>query len=375
MPASARPGENSRVKHSAFVLLLVILVATDPTLASESSRTSPVISSEFIAETPPTPSCHASTIVQTKHGLVAAWFGGTHEGNSDVAIYVSRQVNERWEAPVEVANGDGFAKGRFPTWNPVLFQPSGGSLMLLYKVGSHPATWWGMLMTSDDEGMSWSRAHRLPRGIVGPAKNKCVQLAGSEVLCGSSTEGVGGWRVHFERTRDFGRTWSATLPVNDGVKIQAIQPSLLFTGDQGLLALGRTRSGRIFQIESPDLGVHWGAMRLLDLPNPDSGIDAVTLRDGRQLVVYNHRERGDSLEQSRSPLNVAVSPDGEHWFAALVLEDDPAAPSGFSYPAVIQTSDGMVHITYTWQRKRIRHVVLDPEKFELEAIVGGVWPR
>jgi len=74
-------------------------------------------------------------------------------------------------------------------------------------------------------------------------------------------------------------------------------------------------------------------------------------------------------------LNVAVSPDGEYWFVALVLENDPTAPNGFAYPAVIQTGDGLVHITYTWERKRNKHVVLDPKKLQLKPIVNGEWPK
>jgi predicted neuraminidase len=103
------------------------------------------------------------------------------------------------------------------------------------------------------------------------------------------------------------------------------------------------------------------------LPNPNSGIDAVTLKDGRQLLVYNHTSRG------RSPLNVAVSADGKRWEAALVLENTPG--SEFSYPAVIQTSEGLVHVVHTWKRRRIKHEVLDPSQFKPSAIVEGKWPE
>jgi hypothetical protein len=166
-----------------------------------------------------------------------------------------------------------------------------------------------------------------------------------------------GWLVHFERTSDLGKTWQATPPVNDGKTIGAIQPSILFQTDGKLEAIGRTRNGRIFKIWSGDGGVTWGRMLLTDLPNPDSGTDAVTLKDGRQLLVYNHNTEDKTANKGRSPLNVALSDDGLNWQAALVLEDNPSAPSGFAYPAVIQTGDGLVHITYTWKRKRIKHVV------------------
>jgi predicted neuraminidase len=274
-----------------------------------------------------------------------------------------------------VVDGVGFATNRLPTWNPVLFQPKNGPLLLFYKVGPSPATWWGMMTTSVDDGKTWSKPQRLPEGILGPIKNKPVQLPNGDILCGSSTEGGGNWRVHFERTSDFGKTWTATPPVNEGKDIGAIQPSILFRQYGKLQAVGRTKNEKLFQIWSQDGGLTWGKMTLTDLPNPDSGTDAVTLRDGRQLLVYNHNTRAGSGNKGRSPLNVAISNDGIHWSAALVLEDNPIAPSGFAYPAVIQTSDGLVQITYTWERKRIKHIVIDPTKLRLQPIVDGQWPK
>ena len=110
----------------------------------------------------------------------------------------------------------------------------------------------------------------------------------------------------------------------------------------------------------------WGGMSLMELPNPNSGTDAVTLRDNRHLLVYNHTARG------RSPLNLAVSQDGKTWQAALVLEDEPKAE--FSYPAIIQTKDGLVHITYTWKRQRVKHAIIDPAKLAPRDMISGEWP-
>ena len=331
------------------------------------------VKSEFIYETAPFPSCHASTIVETKSGLVTAWFGGTAERNPDVCIYVSRHEDSKWTAPTEVANGVGFGDKRLPTWNPVLFQPKTGPLLLFYKVGPSPSTWWGMLTTSTDDGKTWSAPRRLPEGILGPIKNKPVQLANGDILSGTSTEGDGGWRVHFEHSTDGGQTWTATKPMNDGKELAAIQPSILFHGKDGLQAIGRTKQNRLFDIWSKDGGKTWGKMNLTEMPNPNSGTDAVTLQDGRQLIVYNHNPN----YKGRSPLNVAVSKDGKEWLAALVLEDEPGAPNGFSYPAVIQTSDGLVHITYTWRREKIKHVVVDPTKLELRPMTeqARLWPK
>lgn len=162
-------------------------------------------------------------------------------------------------------------------------------------------------------------------------------------------------------------------PVNEGHDIQAIQPSILFHPNKRLQALGRTGQGKIFEIWSDDEGLTWGPISLMELPNPNSGTDAVTLKDGRHMLVYNHSTvRPDGKNGLRSPLNVAVSSDGKKWRAALVLEDQPGE---FSYPAVIQTGDGLVHVTYTWRRQTIRHVVIDPAKLMLRDIHGGQWPK
>jgi len=336
---------------SRIHVLSAALIAGTMIQTSFAATSSALVKSEYIFETAPFKECHASTIAETKTGLVSAWFGGTKERNPDVGIWLSRHEGEHWSAPVEVANGVQSPTNRFACWNPVLFQPKSGPLLLFYKVGPSPSRWWGMLMTSEDNGKTWSKGRRLPEGILGPIKNKPVQLPNGDILCSSSTEDHG-WRVHFERTSDLGQTWQATPPVNDGKEIEAIQPSVLFYSGSRLQALGRTQQDRIFEIWSEDEGKTWGKMTLTTLPNPNSGTDAVTLKDGRQLLVYNHSTKG------RSPLNVALSKDGKSWEQLVTLEDEPQKQ--FSYPAVIQTSDGLVHITYTWKRERIKHAVLKP---------------
>lgn len=348
-------------------LLLLSLVAM-PAFAADLNQQPGYVQGEFIYDTAPFPSCHATTLAETKTGLLAAWFGGTAEGKPDVSIWTSQFNNGQWKEPVEVANGLQPDGQRHPCWNPVLFQPKEGPLLLFYKVGPSPQRWWGELRKSTDGGLTWSPARRLPDVILGPIKNKPVQLANGDLLSPTSAESPEApskWTVHFERSSDNGQTWTATKPLNDGLTISAIQPSVLALGGDKLLALGRTRQQRIFQITSDDSGKSWSEMKLGELPNPNSGTDAVTLKDGRHLLVYNHTPKG------RSPLNVAVSKDGTTWQAALILENEPGE---YSYPAIIQTSDGQAHITYTWKRKKVRHVVIDPTKLVPTPLVNGAWP-
>jgi predicted neuraminidase len=344
------------------VIGLVSGIGRETIAADETGKIPGCVKSEFIYESAPFPECHASTIVETPAGLFVAWFGGTEEKNPDVGIWLSRQEDGKWSTPIEVANGVESESKRYPCWNPVLFQVPGGPLQLYYKVGPSPSEWWGMLMTSHDSGKSWGKPQRLPDKILGPIKNKPVMLNDGRMLAGSSTE-HDGWRVHVEATNNLGFSWNQSKPLNDPAVIQAIQPTILVHPEKKLQMLCRGRgTGKIVESWSADNGRTWSELKAIDLPNPNSGIDAVTLSNGSHVLIYNHTSRG------RSPLNVAISADGRKWFAAAVLESEPGE---YSYPAVIQTADGLVHVTYTWKRQRIKHVVLDPAKLPRAEITPG----
>jgi predicted neuraminidase len=337
-----------------------------------------VVRAEFICEQSPTPASHASTLVETAQGLAAAWFGGKRERAPDVGIWLARHGGNRWSAPEKVVTGRMRDGTPCPCWNPVLFQPRGGPLMLFFKAGPREPEWWGEVQTSTDGGRTWSAPRRLPDGILGPIKNKPVQLADGTIISPSSTEAfrqepkskpVDVWQAHLELSTDSGQAWTKVGPLADPGRANVIQPTVLVHDDGRLQILCRSQVGRIQEAWSSDQGRMWSAIGPTELPNPDSGIDAVKLRDGRFLLVYNH---SDEHGLHRRVLNVAVSSDGRRWDAALVLENQPGE---FSYPAVIQAADGLVHVTYTWQRKRIKHVVINPAALTPRPIHDGQWPK
>ena len=312
--------------------------------------------SGFIFTEAPFASCHASTIVQLRNGdLLAAWFGGTAEGRPDVAVWSSRRSGGQWSEPAELAREPEIA-----IYNPVLFYTKARQLWLYYKFGSSPTTWTAARRRSDDDGRNWSPTEHLPAGLYGPIRSKPLVLADGTIVSGSSVESYGSWACWIERSTDNGETWVKAGPITvprevgdsslmrpsaaDGI----IQPSVVPLGGKRLRLYARStaRIARICIADSRDAGVTWTQARPMDLPNPNSGIDALALRDGRIVLVYNHTPKG------RTPLNVAVSRDGEHFQMFCTLEDQPGE---YSYPAVIQGNDGGLHITYTWNRRRIRY--------------------
>lgn len=353
------------MKKLLFILISLSIVLPREAV-SQYSGFGCVTKTEFIYQPQdvPFPSCHASTIIQNGKGLMAAWFGGTAERNPDVGIWVSRNEKGSWSKPVEVANGVQHKAKRYPCWNPVLYN-TGDKILLFYKVGPSPSTWWGELITSDNKGKTWSVPRRLPEDIAGPIKNKPVLLDNGELLCPSSTEDEG-WRLHMEFTSDNGLTWERTSALNERTT-GAIQPTILKHPGGKLQLLCRSTVSKILTAWSDDNGRTWSSLEPIALPNNNSGIDAVTLKDGRHLLIYNHLVKG------RHAIHAAISADGKVWKAAALLEN--ANPgSEFSYPAVIQTSDGLVHITYTWNRKQLKYVVIDPARITEKEFAGEEWP-
>lgn len=179
-----------------------------------------------------------------------------------------------------------------------------------------------------------------------------MELEDGTILSPSSSE-QDGWKLFIERSVDYGEHWQRIGPLPGADQFSAIQPALLVWPGGRIQLLARSAQGKIVESESNDAGLSWSRLKSTNLPNPNSGIAAIMLRDGRALLVYN------PSRWRRSPLVVASSEDGEHWRDVLALEQGWGE---YSYPSVTQSADELVHIVYTWRRERIRHVVIDPAR-------------
>jgi predicted neuraminidase len=228
--------------------------------------------------------------------------------------------------------------------NPVLFRSKDGVIWLYYKVGASASTWSGAFITSTDEGKTWSSPHVLPAGLYGPSKNKPLVLADGAIVSGTSVESTKAWSAWVERSTDNGRTWTKHGPI---VNLQepkgVIQPAIVPINAGRLRMFLRSQDiGYICYADSSDGGITWSDAKKTSLPNPNSGIDAVALKDGRIVMVYNDSGK----DRQRWPISLAVSRDGgDTWNKFLQLETKPGV---YAYPAIIQTSDGNVHAAYAY---------------------------
>ena len=267
-------------------------------------------------------------------------------------------------------------------WNPVLYTMPDGEVWLFYKVGASVADWTGWLVKSKDGGKTWTSPEALPDGFLGPVKNK-PELVNGRLLCASSTERKG-WRFHMEildlktnRWKYVGPVEAEKKPRTDDVdsasvdmehpiykkgkkadNIFCIQPSILKLKDGRLQVLMRTRNAKLATSFSSDGGDTWTPVTLLDVENNQSGTDAVTLSDGRHVLIYNNFETLPGTPKGvRTPLSLAISDDGTHWNHILTLEDSPVGQ--YSYPSIIEDSDGKLHCVYTWCRQRVAYKEVD----------------
>jgi predicted neuraminidase len=321
------------------------------------------ITSHSIPNIPP--SAHAATLVETRGGLLAAWFAGTHEGHPDVAIWGAHLTARGWSRPTCLVAVPGVA-----LWNPVLFREAGGEIWLFYKIGATIPGWSGALIRSHDEGFTWSPPRLLPAGLLGPAKNRPVQFHDGAILCPTSAETWNSWTVWVELSRDGGQSWQRcgpiTAPVDEAFTPTqetflpqdfpgVIQPAIweYAPGQLRMLLRATKRVGAVCLAESHDGGQTWSPARKLPVPNPNSGLDAIRLADGRIALVCNPVAAG------RTPLSLLISEDNGETFPWRV--DLETREGEYSYPSIIQSRAGALHVVATYQRRWIEHYQIQAE--------------
>lgn len=338
---------------SKFIATLLLLINASVVFAQEELR---LVTEEDIFAKAPFKSCHAATICSLNNGeLMAAWFGGNYEGDTSVAIWAAFRNSNGWTVPRKIATGTLNGK-TYACWNPVLFTDKKGKLYLHYKVGPDPRNWLGFYTSSTDKGRNWSAPIQLPDSLLGPIKNKPLQLSNGDILYPSSRESEDeeSWMAHIEKSTTSLLNWRTyTLPPTE---FGIIQPTLLQYKDKRIQALFRSRQHVIVQSWSTDEGEHWSVPTATSLPNPNSGIDAVSMRNGTQLLVYNPLKAGANWWEGRSVLKIASSTDGINWKDVYTLEDHKEGE--YSYPAIIVDDADNIHVVYTAKRAVIKYVQL-----------------
>jgi predicted neuraminidase len=331
-----------------------------PPLPFEDTHGTISYSSELIFESiPGAPVHHASSIVEAPNGdLLVSWYGGSYESSDDEALFLARKrKGERnWDTPrmllrnptAPVGNAVIFVDQRKRIWivwgrleatQPLIAHTGWERTRLFYRI-------------SDDDGSTWSEDKLIPMDTTGwLPRNLPVHLSTGELVLPLSDERNNRDLSFFVITKDAGATWvrSANVP---NAQSQGEQPTVAQRRDGSLLAFLRT-GPRLLQSESFDRGMTWSPAKLTEFKNPDAAISLRALRNGNLILAWNNQERG------RSPLHIARSTDdGKTWSNPLMLESNPGE---YSYPSVFQSSDGLIHVVYTYRRYSIKHVVFNED--------------
>lgn len=355
-----------------FILLSLSLL---PSLLTATPKERWIESEHIISQNIEDFDCHSSSLIEVSPGtLCAVWKGGFGKGKSNidmkhgVGIWLAFFKDGQWSQPEQIVQSPNSV-----CWTPVLCKHPDGKMVLYYRIGKDPRHTVSMFKSSFDGGLSWSKEDILPAGIIGPTKAKPLVDKEGNVICGSSVE-AGASDDEFKATACWveilsGQQWSKYGPIEiPGKRFGCIEPALFIDGSGILKMLCRDRSNRInaegwiWIAESLDMGKTWSELKKTNLPNPDSGIEVLSLNSSDVLVIYNNSHK------NRFPLSVALSKDhGNSWCPLFNIEEE----SG-EFPSAIIDSQGYMHISYAWMppgksQRQIKHVMIDVSKMCLQS--------
>ena len=329
----------------------------------------PVFESHWVSNNE-TNEAHSASIAITNGKPVVVWYGGTEEGHHDVAIF-SSSFDGEWTAPTLIAGRDSTeqALGRYirKVGNPSLYSWPDGRLGLFYVSVSFGG--WAAssinYMQSLDQGLHWTSPIRL---VTSPFLNisTLVRTEGLPLSDGSVQ-----LPIYHEFLGKFSETLtlSSDLAVKDKIRISrgkhSLQPAITNLDEAsaiGLLRYAGDPPGRVLSVFSEDAGAHWSEPVRTKLPNPNSAVSIINLGDDKLLLALN------DLEDGRHRISLAMGSAG-NWKMVKVLEEetatDPDQEYEFSYPSMGIDPEGFIHLVYTWNQRRIKHLRFNREWLEL----------
>jgi len=321
---------------------------------------------------PGVPSAHCSSLIYLKNGdLLCAWYAGSYEKASDVAIWMSRchpnligngSLELNWSTPIIVADTVNHSEGQ-----PVWYQTPKGRLFLFYQTlrptaplfgdwGPIIETGWSVakikFIYSDDFGYTWVEPQYLCNFYFWTLRNPPLLTSKENVIL--PIEFLGSSFFLINNDPDLESKWIPHCRLYSPQSLT--QPSLVELNSGDLMAVFRTGNGRIYKSYSPDGGFSWYKPKPMRFPNPDSCVALLHLKDGRNLILCNPKT------SSRETLSFILGDEtGHYWSEPSYVKNQSGKE--FSYPNMVQLPDQSIVFTYTNQRINIGY-----GRFTLEAL-------
>ena len=318
---------------------------------------------------------HGVSLVEVKEGLLATWFSAAQETGSEAQIFGARWIKKKgaWTKPFVIVDKN-YTKS---LGNTALFRDDDGIIWLFFaavRVGG----WSGSMIDyiqSKDDGKTWSKGVNLVGWPGNLPRNAPIKTGDHEMLAP--------FYVDFWAGAGIVGSYMAKIKYKDGNIInysyssledkRAIQPALVKMPSGRIVLLARdTEDKNIWRAFSDDNGTTWTKASRILLPNPGSAICAIYVKDvDAILVVYNHSR------EKRDPISLAVSRDGEKTFKRIanLATAEEGVKTKFAYPAMLQTSDGLIHIIWSHKgRDTLKHIMFNVDWLRWKLISPRLGP-